>query len=186
MKLASFKAPELDYPLAGEVLDDRIFVFHNEATVREVLALGPPERGPDSWSLSDVTLLAPIPRPGAIYGIGLNYAEHARETGAQRPERPIVFTKVPGSAAPPGGPIRCPEVVRRLDYEGELVVVVGAGGRIGGYCIGDDVTARDLQRREPQWTRAKGADTFCPFGPWVTTPDEIPHPDQLQLRTWVN
>jgi len=186
MKLATFQAPELDYPLAGEVLDDRIFVFQNEATVREVLALGPPDRGPDSWSLSDVTPLAPIPRPGAIYGIGLNYAEHIAETGGQPPEQPLVFVKVTSSVAPPGGPIRCPEVVRRLDYEGELVVVIGADGAIGGYCVGDDVTGRDLQGREPQWTRAKGADTFCPYGPWITTADELDDPAALGLRTWVN
>ena len=97
-----------------------------------------------------------------------------------------MFVKVRGSVAPPGGPIRCPEVVRRLDYEGELTIVIGAGGRIAGYCIADDVTARDLQGREPQWTRAKGADTFCPFGPWVTSADEIPDPESLSLRTWVN
>jgi acylpyruvate hydrolase len=97
-----------------------------------------------------------------------------------------VFVKVSGSAAPPSGPIRCPEVVRRLDYEGELAIVMGAGGRIGGYCVANDVSARDLQRREPQWTRAKGADTFCPFGPWITTADEVPDPGNLRLRTWVN
>ena len=186
MKLATFQAPELDYPLGGEVLDDRIFVFQNEATVRDVLALGPPERGPDSWALSDVTLLAPIPRPGAIYAIGLNYAKHVEETGGQRPAQPMVFVKVLNSVAPPGGTIRCPEVVRRLDYEGELTIVIGAAGQIGGYCVADDVTARDLQGREPQWTRAKGADTFCPFGPWVTTADEVPDPGSLRLRTWVN
>lgn len=186
MKLATFQASELDYPLAGEIVDDRIFVFQNQATLPDVLALGAPERGPDSWSLSEVTLLAPVPRPGAIYAIGLNYAKHVEETGGQRPEQPIVFVKVVNSVAPPGGPIRCPEVVRRLDYEGELTIVIGASGQIGGYCVADDVTARDLQGREPQWTRAKGADTFCPFGPWVTTADEVPDPGQLQLRTWVN
>jgi 2-keto-4-pentenoate hydratase/2-oxohepta-3-ene-1,7-dioic acid hydratase in catechol pathway len=63
---------------------------------------------------------------------------------------------------------------------------MGSGGKIAGYCIADDVTARDLQGREPQWTRAKGADTFCPFGPWVTTADELPDAGKLQLRTWVN
>jgi acylpyruvate hydrolase len=136
--------------------------------------------------LSVVRLLAPIPDPGTIYAIGLNYAEHIAETGSTAPEQPIVFVKVAGSVAPPGGPIRCPEVVRRLDYEGELTIVIGADGAIGGYCIADDVTARDLQRREPQWTRAKGADTFCPFGPWVTTADEVPNADDLRLRTWVN
>jgi 2-keto-4-pentenoate hydratase/2-oxohepta-3-ene-1,7-dioic acid hydratase in catechol pathway len=97
-----------------------------------------------------------------------------------------VFVKVRGSVAPPGGPIRCPQVVRRLDYEGELVIVMGAGGEIAGYCIADDVSSRDLQKREPQWTRAKGADTFCPYGPWVTTADDVGDPGELRLRTWVN
>ena len=169
------------------MVGERVVAFADGLSVRDVLASGEkPERGEQSWPLSEVTLLAPIPAPRAIYGIGLNYAQHARETGAEGPERPIVFTKVPGSVAPPGGPIRCPEVVRRLDYEGELVIVIGAGGRIGGYCIGDDVSARDLQRREPQWTRAKGADTFCPYGPWITTADELADPQRLGLRTWVN
>jgi 2-keto-4-pentenoate hydratase/2-oxohepta-3-ene-1,7-dioic acid hydratase in catechol pathway len=97
-----------------------------------------------------------------------------------------VFVKVPGAAAPPGGPVKCPEVVRRLDYEGELAIVIGAGGAIAGYCVADDVSARDLQGREPQWTRAKGADTFCPYGPWITTADEVGEPGSLRLRTWVN
>jgi acylpyruvate hydrolase len=77
-------------------------------------------------------------------------------------------------------------VVRRLDYEGELAVVMGAGGEIAGYAVADDVSARDLQGREPQWTRAKGFDTSCPWGPWVTTADEVPDPRALRLRTWVN
>ncbi len=187
MKLATFQAPELDYRLAGEVVDEQVFVFADEtATVEGILAGAAAERGPDAWPLSDVTLLAPIPRPGTIYAIGLNYAKHVEETGAQAPEEPIVFVKVPSSAAPPGGPIRCPEVVRRLDYEGELTIAIGEGGRIAGFCVADDVTARDLQGREPQWTRAKGADTFCPYGPWITTTDEVPDPGRLRLRTWVN
>jgi acylpyruvate hydrolase len=98
----------------------------------------------------------------------------------------VVFLKLPTSTAPPFGTVRCPEVVRRLDYEVELTVVMGAGGQIAGYAVADDVSARDLQRREPQWTRAKGADGFCPFGPWVTTADEVPEPEDLRLRTWVN
>jgi 2-keto-4-pentenoate hydratase/2-oxohepta-3-ene-1,7-dioic acid hydratase in catechol pathway len=187
MKLATCRVPGTEEALAAEVADGRVVAFEGGVTVIDVLrGEATPRHGEASWPLSEVTLLAPIRAPRAIYGIGLNYAEHARETGAEGPERPIVFTKVAGSVAPPGGPIRCPDVVRRLDYEGELVVVIGAGGRIGGYCIGDDVTARDLQRREPQWTRAKGADTFSPYGPWITTPDEVPDPGRLRLRTWVN
>ena len=76
--------------------------------------------------------------------------------------------------------------MRRLDYEGELAVVMGSGGEVAGYAVADDVSARDLQRREPQWTRAKGADGFCPWGPWITTAGEVPDPHQLRLRTWVN
>jgi 2-keto-4-pentenoate hydratase/2-oxohepta-3-ene-1,7-dioic acid hydratase in catechol pathway len=97
-----------------------------------------------------------------------------------------VFMKVPTAVVPPGGPVVCPKVVRRLDYEGELVVVMGSGGQIAGYAIADDVSARDLQRREPQWTRAKGSDTFCPWGPWITTADEVPDPRALRLVTTVN
>jgi 2-keto-4-pentenoate hydratase/2-oxohepta-3-ene-1,7-dioic acid hydratase in catechol pathway len=76
--------------------------------------------------------------------------------------------------------------VRRLDYEGEMAIVMGANGEIAGFAVADDLSARDLQRREPQWTRAKGFDGSCPFGPWVTTADEVPDPDDLGLRTWVN
>src|ERR687897_401442 len=142
--------------------------------------------GGEEWPLDSVTLLAPVPEPRAIYGIGLNYAAHAAETGRERQEFPIVFTKVPTAAAPPGGPVRCPPVVRRLDYEGELAVVIGRDGRAGGYAVADDVSARDLQRREPQWTRAKGADTFCPWGPWITTADEVPDAGDLRLTCHVN
>jgi 2-keto-4-pentenoate hydratase/2-oxohepta-3-ene-1,7-dioic acid hydratase in catechol pathway len=94
--------------------------------------------------------------------------------------------KLPSSSAPPNGTVRCPEVVKRLDYEGELVIVMGTGGAIAGYAVADDVSARDLQRREPQWTRAKGADGFCPWGPWITTCDAVPDPQNLRITTHVN
>jgi acylpyruvate hydrolase len=187
VKLATFQAPNRSGPLAGEVVGDRVVAFADGVCAIDVLERATaPEAGADSWPLAEVTLLAPIPAPGTIYAIGLNYAAHVAEMGNTPPEAPVVFVKVRGSVAPPGGPIRCPEVVRRLDYEGELTIVIGAGGQIGGFCVADDVSARDLQGREPQWTRAKGADTFCPFGPWVTTVDEVPNPDDLGLRTWVN
>ena len=187
MKLATFQAPGVSRPLAGQVQGDNVKAFASELEVVDVLAGATPRvPGAGEWPLSEVTLLAPIPNPGTIYAIGLNYAKYIAETGGQTPESPIVFVKVRGSVAAPGGPIICPEVVRRLDYEGELTIVMGAGGKIAGYCVADDVTARDLQGREPQWTRAKGADTFCPFGPWVTTADEVPDPHDLSLRTWVN
>jgi acylpyruvate hydrolase len=182
VKLATFEVNGEVH--AGTIDHGRVTAF--AGSVREALGSGVPSERLGSWPLSEVTLLAPIPDPATIYAIGLNYAKHVEETGGSRPEQPIVFVKVRGSVTPPGGPIRCPEVVRRLDYEGELTIVIGAGGQIGGYCVADDVTARDLQGREPQWTRAKGADTFCPYGPWITTADEVPDPGSLQLRTWVN
>ncbi len=186
MKLATFKAPGSDQARAGEVAGERVRAFVDGVTVKDVLGGATGRPSGEAYALDEVELLAPIQHPGTAYAIGLNYARHVEETGGTKPETPIVFVKVAGSFAAPGGPIRCPEVVHRLDYEGELTIVIGADGRIGGYCVADDVTGRDLQRREPQWTRAKGADTFCPFGPWVTTVDEIGEEPDLQLRTWVN
>jgi acylpyruvate hydrolase len=186
VKLATFLPPGGDTPLAGEVRDDEVVAFDGATTVLERLASG--ERAAATGArhpLAGVTLLAPH-TPRAIFGIGLNYLAHAREQGKEPPEAPIVFLKLPSSAAPPGAPVRCPEVVRRLDYEGELAVVMGPGGEVAGYAVADDVSARDLQGREPQWTRAKGADGFCPFGPWITTADAVPDPEDLALCTWVN
>ena len=99
----------------------------------------------------------------------------------------MVFMKLPSSSAPPHGDVEIPAACwRRLDYEGELAVVMGAHGTIAGYAIADDLSARDLQGREPQWTRAKGFDNSCPWGPWVTTADEVPDPRALRLTTHVN
>ena len=188
MKLATFLAAGEDQPRAGEVRDGRAVAFEHpaEQVVDRLRSGDRTPAGGQEWLLEDVRLLAPVPRPRAIFGIGLNYAAHAAEQGKEPPERPIVFMKLPTSAVPPDGPVVCPPVVRRLDYEGELGVVMGSGGAVAGYCVCDDVSARDLQRAEPQWTRAKGADSFCPYGPWITTADEVPEPEDLRLRTWVN
>jgi acylpyruvate hydrolase len=187
VKLATFSEPGGSPARAGEVREGLLVAFEDEGSVLDRLASGgrAPATG-RSWPLEEVTLLAPVPRPRAIFGIGLNYAAHVAETGGQTPERPLVFMKLPSSAAPPNGAVTCPQVVRRLDYEGELAVVMGAGGEVAGYAVADDVSARDLQRIEPQWTRAKGADGFCPYGPWITTADEVGDPHALGLRTWVN
>ena len=187
MRLASFRPPATDGPCGGEVVGGRVTAFADGASVLDRLASG--DRTPaagESYALADVELLAPVGRPRAIFGIGLNYRAHAEEQGAALPERPIVFMKLPSSAAGPFAPVACPAVVRRLDYEGELAVVIGAGGRVAGYAVADDVSARDLQRAEPQWTRAKGADGFCPYGPWITTADDVPDAEDLRLQTWVN
>ena len=187
MRLATFIAPGEDRLRAGEVRGDEVVAWDDDTTVLDRLASGDrsPAGGP-AYRLADVEMLAPVPRPRAIFGIGLNYADHAAETGRDAPEFPIVFLKLPSSSAAPNATLAIPDVVRRLDYEGELAVVMGAGGEVAGYAVADDVSARDLQGREPQWTRAKGFDNACPWGPWITTADEVPDPHALRLRTWVN
>lgn len=189
MKLTTFRPESVSEPLSGIVEGDRVRAFARGTDgVRRVLA-GTQDLAADlgSWELAEVQLLAPIPHPGTIFAIGLNYSDHIEEMGhAEVPQWPTVFVKVNTSAVAPGGPIICPAVVRRLDYEGELMVAIGHDGRAAAYCVANDVSARDLQKREPQWVRAKGADTFCPFGPWLTTADEVPDPGNLGLRTWVN
>lgn len=127
---------------------------------------------------ASVTLLPPVV-PGKILCVGRNYVEHAKELGNEVPEVPLIFMKPTASLLPSGGTIVLPPQSQRVEHEGELVVVIGRSGRwirpedaekhIFGYTLANDVTARDLQRKDGQWTRAKGFDTFCPLGPWIDT-----------------
>jgi 2-keto-4-pentenoate hydratase/2-oxohepta-3-ene-1,7-dioic acid hydratase in catechol pathway len=185
MKLATFTVD--GETRSGVVEADQVTAF--PGSIKDVLA-GRVDVVPsgEGWPLDAVTLLAPIADPGTVYAIGLNYAAHIDELhrGEKRNEKPVVFVKVAGSITAPGGPVRQPAVVEHLDYEAELVLVIGADSQVAGYCVADDVSARDLQNTEPQWTRAKGADTFCPYGPWITTVDEVPDPGNLWIRSWVN
>src|SRR5918994_1446838 len=128
MRLATFIAPDAAEPRAGEVRGEEVVAFEGDS-VRDRLASGDgsPAAG-RAYPLADVTLLAPVPRPRAIFGIGLNYAAHAAEQGKDLPAFPKVFMKLPTSSMPPAGPVRRPAVVEQLDYEAELVVVIGAGG----------------------------------------------------------
>ena len=128
--------------------------------------------------LASVRLLAPV-QPSKIICIGRNYAEHAKEHNVEVPKVPLLFMKPPSSINNPGEAIILPPQIQQVEHEAELVVVIGKRGRnvtvevaqdhVFGYTIGNDVTARDLQHSDGQWTRAKGFDTFCPFGPWVDT-----------------
>jgi 2-keto-4-pentenoate hydratase/2-oxohepta-3-ene-1,7-dioic acid hydratase in catechol pathway len=186
MKLATFLVADEPSPRAGAVRGDEVVAFADGSTVLDRVRSG--DRAPatgEAFALTEVTLLAPL-TPRAIFGIGLNYADHVAETGGTPPEVPIVFTKLSTSSTAPNAPVEAPAIIRRLDYEGELAVVMGEGGAVAGYAVADDVSARDLQGREPQWTRAKGFDNSCPWGPWITTADELPDPHALALRTWVN
>ena len=186
MRLATFLSPD-GTERAGEVRDEVVVAFA-DSSVRDRLASGDTTSATgEEYALADVTLLAPVPRPRAIFGIGLNYAKHAAETGKEPPEVPMVFMKLPTSSVPGGGTVEVPAAAgHRLDYEAELVVVIGAGGAIAGYAVADDLSARDLQGREPQWTRAKGFDGSCPWGPWITTADAVEDAQALRIGSQVN
>ncbi len=178
----------------GLVEGGTVFPLEGSDVLDAVLGRGTSRAG-EPLRLDGLRLLAPH-RPPKLLGIGLNYRDHAAETGAALPERPLIFAKLASAVTGPAGPVRHPDFTEELDYEGELAVVIGrrasrvpesrALEHVFGYAIMDDVTARDRQRAEPQWVRAKGGDTFAPFGPWVTTADEVPDPQALEIRTYVN
>jgi 2-keto-4-pentenoate hydratase/2-oxohepta-3-ene-1,7-dioic acid hydratase in catechol pathway len=152
---------------------------------------GPIELTGERWALPDVRLLAPL-LPSKIVGIGKNYAEHVAEMGGgDAPDAPLIFLKPPTAVIGPGDAIRLPVDSTEVHFEGELAAVVGALGArdvpreralesLLGFTIGNDVTARDQQRHDGQWTRAKGHDSFCPLGPWIET---VLDPADLALRT---
>jgi 2-keto-4-pentenoate hydratase/2-oxohepta-3-ene-1,7-dioic acid hydratase in catechol pathway len=143
------------------------------------------------------SLVAPLPRPGKIIGIGLNYMDHCREQNVKIPERPLVFAKFGTAVTGPYETIEWDSALtNEVDYEGELGVVIGKTVRqitketaldyVFGYTVANDVSARDLQFSDKQWVRSKSLDTFCPFGPAIVTVDEIPDPQTLVLRTKMN
>jgi 2-keto-4-pentenoate hydratase/2-oxohepta-3-ene-1,7-dioic acid hydratase in catechol pathway len=146
----------------------------------------------ESISLADAELLAPV-APSKIVAVGRNYAEHARELGNEAPSEPIIFLKPPSAVLAPNGTIVRPPQSQRVDFEGELVIVIGETARnvrradwrsvVLGFTCANDVTARDLQKKDVQFTRAKSFDTFCPLGPCIETDLD---PSALSLRTRVN
>ncbi|UCC33326.1 MAG: fumarylacetoacetate hydrolase family protein [Candidatus Bathyarchaeota archaeon] len=147
-------------------------------------------------SLDDVTLLAPVLSPPKIVCLGLNYKDHAEEQGKGTPDEPIIFMKPRTAIIGPDRPIVRPRWVKQLDYEAELAIVLGKKGKeipvseakrhIFGYTAFNDVSARDIQFKDKQWTRGKSFDTFAPIGPCITTTDQIDDPNNLSVSTRVN
>jgi 2-keto-4-pentenoate hydratase/2-oxohepta-3-ene-1,7-dioic acid hydratase in catechol pathway len=206
MKLVTYAAgagPRLGAVVGDGVVDvarhisglpaDMIALIRHWSSARprlEQALAGRPDR-----RLSEVRLRAPIARPGKILAIGLNYLDHIEETGAQRPLYPMFFAKMSTAANGPFDAIELPAVSDELDYEAELVVIIGRRCRnvprararevVFGYCVGNDVSVRDWQKRTGQWTLGKSFDTHAPFGPWITTADEL-DPHALGIRSFVN
>jgi 2-keto-4-pentenoate hydratase/2-oxohepta-3-ene-1,7-dioic acid hydratase in catechol pathway len=173
-------------PAVGIADGDRIIRYSGSDAIN--LA----ERTSDSIALADAELLAPV-APPKIVAVGRNYAEHAKELGNEAPSEPIIFLKPPSAVLPPNGTIVRPPQSQRVDFEGELAIVIGKTARniqsadwrgvVLGFTCANDVTARDLQKKDVQFTRGKSFDTFCPLGPCIETELD---PSALSLRTRVN
>lgn len=188
------------------VIDIKTLAPDLPSSLRELLALGQEglaaaERaasGAEGVSLADVRLLPPVTDPKKILCIGLNYADHAAESGLEPPSEPVVFNKFPTALAGHDDEIVLPTVSEKVDYEAELVAVIGQGGRqiaaadadnhVAGYMCGHDVSARDWQIEKPggQWLLGKTFDTFAPCGPFIVTPDEVGDPGALDIALRLN
>jgi 2-keto-4-pentenoate hydratase/2-oxohepta-3-ene-1,7-dioic acid hydratase in catechol pathway len=176
------------------------------ACVKALLAQGPEGLlraaqalpGGDALPPEELKLVPPVPSPEKIICVGLNYADHAKESGSQPPPEPVLFNKFPTAISTHDQPIVLPRLSDQVDYEAELVVVIGTGGRqipssragqhIAAYCCGNDVSARDWQLHKPggQWLLGKSFDTFAPIGPALVTADEIPEPGNLKIQLRLN
>jgi 2-keto-4-pentenoate hydratase/2-oxohepta-3-ene-1,7-dioic acid hydratase in catechol pathway len=166
--------------------------------VKERLAAGDNSLSPRGivYASEQVSLLSPVLRPNKVICLGLNYRDHAAEAGMEIPEYPILFHKVAGSLVGHGQPIVLPRISDKIDYEGELAIIMGKRGKyiiedealsfVAGYAVANDVSARDLQFRTSQWTTGKMLDTFGPLGPALVTSDEVPDPNNLSIRTILN
>lgn len=171
MRIIRYETQDSKKPKYGWILNDKVGEIGGNV-------FGRYRRQEAETPLADVKLLAPSV-PSKIICVGRNYVEHARELGNEVPKVPLIFMKPPSSIINPNDTVILPPQSAQVEHEGELVAVIGKRGRhitaenakkhILGYTIGNDVTARDLQKSDGQWTRAKGFDTFCPFGPWIDT-----------------
>jgi 2-keto-4-pentenoate hydratase/2-oxohepta-3-ene-1,7-dioic acid hydratase in catechol pathway len=209
MRLLSYQSPSgprVAGVRSGRCVDLSLTDARIPARIKALLAQGPEglARAADAlpvgnpFAPDDLQLLPLIPDPEKIICVGLNYADHARESGSQPPAEPVLFNKFPTAILAHEQPIVLPRLSHEVDYEAELVVVIGMGGRhiprprakqhVAGYCCGNDVSARDWQLRKPggQWLLGKSFDTFAPLGPVLVTADEIPDPGNLRIQLRLN
>ena len=204
MKLATYSDTP-DGPLrTGIVVGDAIIDTGFEGTMKDLIAGWDHHRealeklagAAAGKPLSDIRLSAPVTRPGKIWAIGLNYADHIAESGMDTPSQQIWFTKAQTSINGPFDPVLIARNAPFVDYEVELVAVVGrrgkhipadrAAGYVFGYCVGNDITERRWQHAGPQWSLGKSFDTHAPIGPWITTADEVIDPHLLDISCSVN
>jgi 2-keto-4-pentenoate hydratase/2-oxohepta-3-ene-1,7-dioic acid hydratase in catechol pathway len=197
MKWVQFSHPDYrqGQPTFG-LLDDQT-IRPAEHSWQDVLTGKPAVASNSLIPLADVTLLAPLGRPGKIVCVGLNYLDHCRETNTPIPERPLLFSKFTTTITHPGSDIIwSTSLTNEVDFEAELAVVIGRTCRrvreadalsyVAGYTAANDVSARDIQMGDGQWVRGKSLDTFCPLGPALVTADEIPDPQALTIRSLLN
>lgn len=181
---------DLDAPWLGEL------ARAVEAAARDAGAIETLRRDGVLRPVTDATLGPPVPRPGKIVCVGLNYRDHAAEARLPVPDSPVIFAKFPSSVIGPDAPIVLPRASDRVDYEAELAVVIGRRAKhvpreraldmVVGFMNANDVSARDLQKLDGQWVRAKSCDTFAPMGPWLVTRDEAGDPGALAIRLRLN
>jgi len=207
VSVATDRGPRACGLVEGQYVDVNAADSEMPSSLRELLARGPDvhrrawsalRSGPVTYEPAKTRLLPPVPDPRKIICIGLNYRDHAAESGVPVPPEPVLFSKYPTTLIGHLDRIVLPRVSHAVDYEAELVVVIGQGGKhisrekarehIGGYTIGHDVSARDWQFNKPakQWMAGKTFDTFAPTGPELVTPDEVPDPHNLGIRLRLN
>ena len=202
MKLATYTAN--GQTRTGIIVDDTVVDTGLNGTMIDLIArwdevkddLAAKAAAGGGIPLSEVRLEAPVQRPGKIFAIGLNYADHIAESKMGTPERQVWFTKAQTSVNGPFDPIEIARGTATCDYEVELVAIVGKGGKhiaaadapaaIFGYCVGNDVTERMWQHAVPQWSLGKSFDTHAPMGPWIVTADEVGDPHTMGIRCFVN
>jgi 2-keto-4-pentenoate hydratase/2-oxohepta-3-ene-1,7-dioic acid hydratase in catechol pathway len=217
MRLLSFVAPGRPdrshrgaRAATGVLVDDEVVdltdaVVGLPGDMADLLAAGPdamvraasaPSTAARRYPLAAVGLLAPVPLPPKVMGIGMNYATHVAEMGRPAPEHQVWFNKQRTCVISPGAAIEIPDASPQVDYEGELAFVIGRRSRhvtaadapsvVAGFTVMNDVSVRDWQWRAPTWTMGKSFDTHGPLGPWLVTPDAVGDPHRLRVRTWVN